>query len=112
MSRPVSEIATPMVLGDDAIFAVDLWLDVLVRADGVTHGVYDQDEFDRALARGWLSDREARAASNELRSLVELIEACRGRKLLIRDMSCGEVASRSAPRGHLLHASPPPSPNT
>jgi phage shock protein A len=46
------------------------------------------------------------------RTRKETIKACRGRKLLIRDMSCGEVASRSAPRGHLLHASPPPSPNT
>jgi hypothetical protein len=34
------DIATPMVRDGDAVFAVDLWLDVLVRGDGVTHGVY------------------------------------------------------------------------
>jgi hypothetical protein len=65
-------IATPMLRGDDAVYAVDLWLDVLVRSDGVTHGVYDQDEFDDALERGWLSDREATAARSGLRDLLEL----------------------------------------
>jgi hypothetical protein len=64
-----------MLRGDDAVYAVDLWLDVLVRSDGVTHGVYDQDEFDDALERGWLSDREATAARSGLRDLLELIGA-------------------------------------
>jgi hypothetical protein len=35
------DIATPMVRGEDAVFAVGLWLDVLVRGDGITYGVYD-----------------------------------------------------------------------
>jgi hypothetical protein len=69
------DIATPMLRRDDAVYAVDLWLDVLVRSDGVTHGVYDQDEFDDALERGWLSDREANAARSGLRELLELIDA-------------------------------------
>jgi hypothetical protein len=51
-------------------------------------------------------------SGNSVAPAVSSVVGCRGRKLLIRDMSCGEVASRSAPRGHLLHASPPPSPNT
>jgi hypothetical protein len=29
--------------------AVDLFLDVLVRRDGITHRVYDQREFDQAI---------------------------------------------------------------
>jgi hypothetical protein len=32
------DIATPMVRRGDAVFAGDLWLNVLVRADGVTYG--------------------------------------------------------------------------
>jgi hypothetical protein len=68
------DIATPMVRSDDAVFAVDLWLDVLVRGDGVTHGVYDGDEFDDAVARGWLSPREAAGARAGLDELVDLIE--------------------------------------
>jgi hypothetical protein len=69
-----------------------------VRADGVTHGVYDQDEFDRALAGGWLSDREARAASNELRSLVELINAGSLVKFLANICAFGPTTAPLAPR--------------
>jgi hypothetical protein len=32
--------ATPMVRHRDAVLAVDLWLDVLVRSDGTAHSVY------------------------------------------------------------------------
>jgi predicted RNA-binding protein associated with RNAse of E/G family len=63
-----------MLRHDDAVFAVDLWLDVLVRADGVTYGVHDHDDFDAAIRRGWLSEREAEGARTGLRELVELIE--------------------------------------
>jgi hypothetical protein len=66
-----------MLRRGDANFAVDLWLDVLVRDDGVTHGVYDQEEFDDAVRRGWLSERDAGGARAGLGELTELIE--RGR---------------------------------
>lgn len=56
------DIATPMVRRGDRVFAVDLWLDVLVRGDGVTHGVHDHDDFDGALRRGWLSERDVTAS--------------------------------------------------
>jgi hypothetical protein len=68
------DIATPMLRRDDAVFAVDLWLDVLVRRDGVTHGVHDEDELDDAAARGWPSAREAAGARAGLTELVDLIE--------------------------------------
>jgi hypothetical protein len=68
------DIATPMLRQNGAVFAVDLWLDVLVRADGVTYSVHDHDDFDAAIARGWLSAREAEGARTGLRELVELIE--------------------------------------
>lgn len=68
------DIATPMLRRDDAVFAVDLWLDALVRADGVTYAVNDEDDFEQAISRGWLSEREVAGARAELRRLVELIE--------------------------------------
>jgi hypothetical protein len=68
------DIATPMLRRDDAVFAVDLWLDVLVRRDGATHAVYDDDEFGEALTLGLLSQREAAGARAGLDELVDLIE--------------------------------------
>jgi hypothetical protein len=52
------DIATPMLRRRDAVYAVDLWLDVLVRDDGVTHAVYDHHDFEEAIRRGLLSERE------------------------------------------------------
>jgi ADP-ribose pyrophosphatase YjhB (NUDIX family) len=68
------DIATPMVRHADAVFAVDLWLDVLVRGDGVTRGVYDHDEFDDAITRSWLSEREQAGARAGLEELIDLID--------------------------------------
>jgi hypothetical protein len=68
------DIATPMVRDGDAVFAVDLWLDVLVRRDGVTHGVYDHDEFDNATMRGWLSEREQAGARAGLAELIDIVD--------------------------------------
>jgi hypothetical protein len=67
------DIATPMVRRGDRVFAVDLWLDVLVRGDGVTYGVHDHDDFDEALRRGWLSERERVGARSGLGELIDLI---------------------------------------
>jgi hypothetical protein len=74
------DIATPMLRRDDAVFAVDLWLDVLVRCDGSSYGVYDEEDFEEATRRGWLSGREAASARAGLRELVGLIE----RRQLVR----------------------------
>jgi hypothetical protein len=70
---------TPGVLRlDDRRFvAVDLFLDVLVRSDGVTRGVHDQQALDDALPRGWVSEREAAGAREGLAELLELIQADR-----------------------------------
>jgi hypothetical protein len=69
------DLATPMLRRGEAVYAVDLWLDVLVRGDGVTYGVHDHDEFDHATRQGWLSGREAAGARAGLRELVALVEA-------------------------------------
>jgi hypothetical protein len=60
------DIASPMRRHGDAVFAVDMFLDVLVRSDGVTFGVYDQREFDHAVRQGWVSQREAKGARDGL----------------------------------------------
>lgn len=67
------DIATPMLRKDDAVYAVDLWLDVLVRGDGITHEVHDEDDFAQARAEGWLSEREAAGARDGLEELLGII---------------------------------------
>lgn len=67
------DIATPMLRTDDAVYSVDLWLDVVVRRDGSTHAVYDEDDFAQAQSQGWLSEREARSARAELDDLLGII---------------------------------------
>jgi hypothetical protein len=71
------DIATPMLRRGDAVLAVDLFLAVLVRSDGVTYGVYDQQAFEDAVRRGWVSGREAAGASAGLRELLGFIESGR-----------------------------------
>ncbi len=71
------DIATPMLREGNAVFSVDLWLDVLVREDGLSYRVGDESEFRAALEHGLLSEGEARSARAGLGELVELIE--RGR---------------------------------
>ena len=68
------DIATPMLREGSAVFAVDLWLDVLIRDDGVSYRVEDGDSFRQAVERGLLSEGEARHATAGLRELVALIE--------------------------------------
>lgn len=67
------DIATPMLSTPSAVSAVDLFLDVLVRADGVAHEVVDVDEFEAALATGLLSSPEAAGARSGLDRLVGLV---------------------------------------
>lgn len=68
------DIATPMLRRGDAVLAVDLFLDVLVRSDGVTHEAHDQPQFDDAIRRGWVSEREAAGARGGLAELTDLIK--------------------------------------
>ena len=60
------DIATSMLRRDNAVFAVDLWLDVLVASHGVTHAVNDEDDSEEAISHGWLSQREVAGARAEL----------------------------------------------
>ena len=68
------DIATPMRRGDAAVFAVDLFADVLVRADGVTYQVCDLGELDQAHRSGLILPAEARGARSGLAELTGIIE--------------------------------------
>lgn len=58
-----------------SVHAVDLEVDVLVRSDGRTYEVVDEDDFEHACAQGWMSDREAEGARVGLRELRHLLES-------------------------------------
>lgn len=68
------DIATPMLRNEDAVYAVDLWLDVVIRSDGQAHRVYDEDDFAQAQRQGWLSQREADGARAGLGELLGMID--------------------------------------
>jgi hypothetical protein len=68
------DIATPMQADGNAVYAVDLFLDVLVRRDARTWAAYDEEEFEEAVRRALISPAEASGARHGLTELVELIE--------------------------------------
>ena len=68
------DIATPMRHRGDAVFAVDLFADVLVRADSITYQVCDLEELDRARLTGLVLPAEARGARDGLAELTGIIE--------------------------------------
>ncbi|WP_433213704.1 hypothetical protein ACQP00_02465 [Dactylosporangium sp. CS-047395] len=63
------DVATPMVVRGDAVHAVDLFADVLVRADGVSHQVQDVAEMEEELQPEQLHD--ARRGLERLLSIIE-----------------------------------------
>jgi hypothetical protein len=65
------DIATPMERDGDSTFAVDLFTDVLIRQNGTSRVVADQDEFGEMLSRGVISAAEGRGAERGLRELIE-----------------------------------------
>lgn len=75
------DIATPMVRIGEDISAVDLFLDVLVRADG-SYRITDRDEFDQVASDGLISPAEAKQAETGLRRLIHWIESGRLQSLL------------------------------
>lgn len=69
------DIATPMHREGDTILATDLFIDVLVRRDGRTYHVKDEDDLDGAVRTGLVSPHEFASARAGLARLVSLIEA-------------------------------------
>ncbi len=68
------DIATPMRRRDSAVYAVDLFADVLVQADGVTYRVCDLEQFQQAHSRGLILPGEAQGAQRGLAELTGIIE--------------------------------------
>jgi hypothetical protein len=68
------DLATPMWQQDMAVYAVDLFLDVLVRSDGRTYRVCDVDELAQAIAGGQISANEAAHTVRGLSDLVSMTE--------------------------------------
>jgi hypothetical protein len=68
------DIATPMRFWDSAVYAVDLFADVLARADGVTYRVCDLEEFRQAQGQRLILPAEARGARAGLAELTAIIE--------------------------------------
>ena len=64
----------PMHRQLDAVFAVDLFADVLVRADAVTYRVGDLDEFGQARRAGLILPGEADGAERGLAELTGLVD--------------------------------------
>lgn len=71
------DVCSPCFSRGAAVYNVDLLLDVLVAPDGREHAVKDREEFERAVARGWLSAGEATGARRGLEELLGLIESGR-----------------------------------
>ena len=71
---PNCDIATPMRRRGGDVFAVDLFADVLVRADSLTYRVCDLEELDRARLTGLVLPAEERGARGGLAELTGIIE--------------------------------------
>lgn len=80
------DVATPMRRQAHAVFAVDLFADVLVRADGVSYRVGDLAEFRQARDQGLILPEEARGAERGLAELTGMIE--RGELLAFLSRTC------------------------
>jgi hypothetical protein len=68
------DVATPMATSAHAVYAVDLYADVLVEVDGVRHRVQDVAELQEAAAGGLVSAYELHSARRGLDRLLSLIE--------------------------------------
>jgi hypothetical protein len=80
------DMATPMRRHDHAVYAVDLFADVLVRTDGLAYQVCDLEEFGQACRDGLILPGEARGATRGLAELTGTIE--RGDLLAFLSRTC------------------------
>jgi hypothetical protein len=80
------DIATPMRRRGTAVLALDLFADVLVRADAAGYRVCDLDELDQASRNGLIVPQEARGAARGLAELTAIVE--RGDLLAFLSRAC------------------------
>ncbi|SNY28337.1 hypothetical protein [Paractinoplanes atraurantiacus] len=67
------DVATQMARRGDSIYAVDLFADVLVAADGISHQVKDLPELQEAVTLGLVSKNEFDGARRGLDRLLGLV---------------------------------------
>jgi hypothetical protein len=80
------DIATPMRRHGTAVLAVDLFADMLVRADAATYRMCDLDELNQACHDGLILPEEARGAARGLAELSAIVE--RGDLLAFLSRAC------------------------
>jgi hypothetical protein len=68
------DVTTPMQRDGRHVFAVDLFVDVLVRADGLSYVVGDQVQAQQAALAGLISSRELHEAQRSVGELLEIIK--------------------------------------
>lgn len=88
------DIATPLRWTGSDAYAVDLFLDVMVRRDG-SYWIADRPEFEDACSRQLISDSEARNAEAGLRSLLHWITSGRLQDLI--DEPARHLAAQAPP---------------
>jgi len=71
-----SDIATPIKRLSNGYAMTDLFLDLWVSPDG-KHTVLDQDQFDNAVAKGWLNTNQIKRAKTELANLIKAVKSKR-----------------------------------
>jgi predicted RNA-binding protein associated with RNAse of E/G family len=68
------DIATPpRRLDDGGVELTDLFLDLWVSPD-LKYQVLDEDELERAVCKGWISNQLYKKAKQELKKLINLVE--------------------------------------
>ena len=101
-------VATPMLRQGNVCWQVDLWLDLLVRANGRDYLIEDEDEFALARDHGLLSDREVAGALAGLDDVLHLVQTGALLDLLASFCPFGFGAAPVArPFRRLLHADYP-----
>ncbi|MGH3487851.1 MAG: hypothetical protein ACRDP8_08040 [Actinopolymorphaceae bacterium] len=89
------DIATPMLFCDNAAYAVDLELDVMVKADARTYDVVDLTDFEESATKELISPGEVHGALAGLAELIELIE--RGTLMSMLASACPPGPPGAAP---------------
>jgi len=67
-----ADINTPSRVADDGYWTKDLFLDLWVSADKSRITVLDEDEFQEAMDKNWISKEEAQMARAELERLIDM----------------------------------------
>lgn len=82
-----ADINTPSEDRDDGYWTKDLFLDLWISPDRSKIVVLDEDEFEKAIGNGWITEDEARSAKAELDRLIRLFHQDRFPPRLLEQFS-------------------------